>query len=227
MESFKKMYARAARRKGGERALETLLPKPKTPPSLTRIRDDRYLAEMTKKIFQSGFVWRVVENKWQGFEKAFDGFEPGPVSLMSDEKLEVLATDKRIIRNFTKIKSVRTNAQFVGEIAGEYGSFGKFIAKWPCTDIIGLWAVLKKRGARLGGNTGPYFLRFIGKDTFILSPDVVALLVKENVVGKRPTSKKDLAAVQAAFNQWQEQSDRPLCQISRVAAMSVGADTEI
>jgi hypothetical protein len=41
------------------------------------------------------------------------------------------------------------------------------------------------------------------------------------VVDKPPTSKKALAAVQAAFNAWAEESGRDLSQISRVLAMSV------
>jgi hypothetical protein len=36
-----------------------------------------------------------------------------------------------------------------------------------------------------------------------------------------PTSLKERAAVQAAFNQWQEQSGRPLCQLSVMLAHTV------
>jgi hypothetical protein len=47
-------------------------------------------------------------------------------------------------------------------------SFAEFIAAWPSNDMIGLWDYLKKKGQRLGGNTGPYALRAIGKNTFYL-----------------------------------------------------------
>ena len=223
MESFDTIYARAAGRKGGNAALESLLPEPRSARALTRTPDHRYLAEMTKRVFQSGFVWKVVEIKWQAFEEVFGGFEPGPVALMSDEALEKLLRDARIIRNYTKLKATRHNAGFVQEVAAATGRFGMFIAHWPEDDIVGLWQVLRKRGARLGGNTGPYFLRFSGKDTFLLSTDVVAVLIEQNIVSTHPTSLKDLDAVQAAFNQWREDSGRPLCQISRVIAMSAGS----
>ena len=85
-----------------------------------------------------------------------------------------------------------------------------------------MWAELKQRGSRLGGQTGRFFLRFVGKDTPMLSGDVVRALVDQGVVDKNPTSKKALAAVQAAFNAWHEESGRPLCQISRTLACSVG-----
>jgi 3-methyladenine DNA glycosylase Tag len=177
---------------------------------------------MTKAVFRSGFVWKIIENKWPGFEEAFEGFDTMSCAMLSDEDLEVLSQDTRIVRNAKKIGAVRGNAQFVRDVKGSHGGFGAYLAAWPEDDIVGLWAELKRRGERLGGNTGPYFLRFIGKDTFMLSADVVAALVGMGIVDKAPTSKKALAAVQDAFNQWREQSGRPLCQISRVLACSVG-----
>src|SRR5262245_31492196 len=113
MEKFDRIFARVAKRKGGDVALEELLPKPKTPAQLKRAKDDRYLAEMTRCVFRSGFVWQVIEHKWFGFEDAFDRFDPHACSMLSDEALEKLAVDERIVRNHKKIMSVRANAQFV------------------------------------------------------------------------------------------------------------------
>jgi len=33
--------------------------------------DDRYLSAMAKCIFQAGFVWKVVEKMWHGFDTVF------------------------------------------------------------------------------------------------------------------------------------------------------------
>ena len=222
MASFQKIYARAAKRKGGEAALEKLVAdaKPKSKAALKKLGDDRYLSGMTKRIFQAGFVWRVVEQKWPGFEAAFRKFQPGPLSLLSDEDLDKLAQDPRIIRHRAKIAAVRHNAIFLTELAKEHGSAARFFADWPEDDIVGLWALLKKRGARLGGNTGPYFLRFIGKDSFIVSSDVGAALVRAKVVDKPPSGKADLAKVQSAFNVWREETGRSLTQLSRILAYS-------
>jgi len=106
--------------------------------------------------------------------------------------------------------------------AKQHGSFGKFLASWPETDQVGLMDHLKKNASRLGGATCQYFLRFEGWDAFILSGDVVKALIREGVVAKEPTSKKDLAAVQAAFNTWRTQTKRPVREISRILALSVG-----
>src|SRR5262245_50908095 len=171
MASFKAIRARAAKRKGGENALASLLPKVASPKALAKIGDDRVLAEMAKRVFSAGFVWSVIEQKWPGFEAAFHRFEPKRLIFEPDEFWEGLASDKRIVRNPQKIKAVRDNARFVADIAREHGSFGKFLAEWPADDQIGLLELLAKRGARLGGRTGQYFLRFIGKDCFVTSPD--------------------------------------------------------
>ena len=222
MQAFSSIYEKAAARKGGAAELEALLPKPKTAAQLKKVGDDRYLAEMTKCVFRSGFVWQIIERKWPGFEAAFDRFDTGSCAMLSDEDLERLGVDERIVRNAKKIASVRANAQFIREVKSEHGSFGKFLADWPVDDIVGLWDELKRRGDRLGGATGAFFLRFMGKDTFMLSPDVVKALVRAKVVDKAPSSKKALAAVQAAFNEWREESGRPLCAISRTLSCSIG-----
>lgn len=221
MDEFAEIEAQAAGRKGGAEALEALLPSCKSADELASIPDDRFLSEMTKRIFQAGFVWRVVEQRWPAFEAAFDGFQPGPVAMLDDEALDAMMSNTGLIRNYKKLESARRNAAFVQEVAREHGSFGRFVADWPVEDIIGLWQLLKKRATRLGGSSGPYMLRFMGKDTFILSNDVVKALIGQGVVDKEPTSQKALQAVQAAFNQWRGQSGRPLCQLSRILACSV------
>ena len=222
MQKFETIYQRAAKRKGGADALEALLPKPKTPAQLERVPDDRYLAEMTKCVFRSGFVWQVIEHKWPGFEAAFDGFDVTGCAMLSDEDLERLAVDSRIVRNVAKIASVRANAQFVRELKDSHGGCGAYLAAWPVDDVIGLWGELKRRGNRLGGATGAFFLRFVGKDTFMLSADVVKALEQQRIVDKPPTSRKALAAVQDAFNRWRAESGRSLAEISRTLACSVG-----
>src|SRR3546814_7579781 len=93
---------------------------------------------MARRVFSAGFVWRVIENKWDGFEAAFLGFEPRKLLPKPDEFWEKLTADKRIVRNPQNIRSVRDNPQFVMDIATEHGSFGKLLATWPADDQIGL-----------------------------------------------------------------------------------------
>ena len=221
--SFKTIRTRAGKRKGGDAVLVALLPKVSNQKALARLADDRVLAEMAKRIFSAGFVWSVIEKKWPGFETAFLGFEPGRLLLQPDEFWEGLASDKQIVRNPQKIMAVRGNARFVADIAREHGSFGKFLAQWPVGDQVGLLDLLGKRGVRLGGRTGQYFLRFIGKDCFVTSTDVVACLRDTGLdISPNPTSKRDLGKIQAQFNAWGLETGLPLTHLSRICAMSIG-----
>jgi 3-methyladenine DNA glycosylase Tag len=219
--AFKQIYARAVQRKG-EQELSDSLPKVKTRQALIKATDDSYLSEMTKCVFRSGFVWRIVENKWSNFETAFAGFNPRAIANFSDERLETLAQDTSIIRHMTKILATRGNAMFILDTISEHKSFGRFLADWPEDDIVGLQLYLKKHGSRLGGHTGQYFLRFVGKDTFMFSKDVVTVLVAEGIVDKEPTSQRGLRAVQEAFNNWREETGLPYSHLSRIMAASVG-----
>ncbi|WP_088331285.1 DNA-3-methyladenine glycosylase I [Lacimicrobium sp. SS2-24] len=226
-EPFNALYQRACERKGGERALEALLGSPKSPQQLRKLGDDRYLAEFSKKIFQSGFVWRVVENKWPNFESLFFGFNIDKVLLMPDEMLERKAADPAIIRNYKKVRTIRDNAMMIDSVRREHGSFGNFVADWPGEDITGLWAWLKKHGERLGGNTGPYALRALGKDTFLLSRDVEAYFRQHKLIDGGLTSKRSLDRIQQVFNQLQQQSGRSLQELSQIIALSSGDNTVI
>ena len=101
-------------------------------------------------------------------------------------------------------------------------NFNEFIAQWPVDDIVGLWAWLKKHGARLGGNTGPYSLRAMGKDTFLLSRDVESYLRAHKIIDGGLQSKKSLAAIQSFFNEMRAQSGLSLQEISQTISYSVG-----
>lgn len=220
--SFDTLFAMAAARKGGDDAVEALLPQVKTPEELAAIPDDRWLSEITRRVFQAGFNWKVIDSKWPGFEAAFHGFDVHRNAMMSDEDLDRLLADKRIVRNGAKIRSVRENAAFLLELAAEHGSAAACLAHWPAADHVGLLAMLKARGARLGGMAGAIALRMMGRDGFILTGDVSAALVREEVVDKPPSSKRDMAAVQAAFDAWHAESGRPYAHVSRVLALTVG-----
>jgi 3-methyladenine DNA glycosylase Tag len=222
LEPIANIYDRACERKGGKRALQFLLSPDLGAPSIAQLTDDRLLSAFTKKIFQSGFVWRVVENKWPEFETSFFNFNIEKILMMPDEMLERKASDPKIIRNFNKVKTIKANAQMIFEEQQNGHSFAEFIHQWPANDIIGLWAYLKKNGQRLGGNTGPYSLRALGKDTFLLTRDIEAYFRAHDIISGGIQSKTSLNAIQLAFNEWQQESDFSLAQLSRLVAYATG-----
>ena len=76
MTSFNAIYKLAAASRGGPEIFETTLPKVKTFDQLAAQSDDRYLSMMARCVFRAGFVWRVIDKKWPGFEVAFAQFNP-------------------------------------------------------------------------------------------------------------------------------------------------------
>lgn len=221
-EHFSQIIERAAARKGGLSAVKALTGRPLNTAALQAYSSADWLAAFSKKVFQSGFVWRVVEQKWPGFEAVFFYFSPEKLLMLSDEMWVAKAQDPRIIRNSNKVMTIRTNAQMIYELTLEHGSFSALIANWPSDDIIGLWALLKKRGARLGGNTGPYALRAMGKDTFLLSQDIETYFRAHQLIDGGLTSLGNLRKIQQQFNTWQQQSGLSYQEMSRIVAMSVG-----
>lgn len=223
MADFKAIRARAAKRKGGEAVLQSLLGDAPDNAVVARLSDDRILSTMAERVFSAGFVWSVIRQKWPGFEEAFLGFEPKRLLFQPDDFWHDLASDARIVRNPQKIRSVRENAVFVDRVSQENGGFGRFLAEWPRDDQVGLMAYLGKHGSRLGGNTGQYLLRWIGWDTFIVSKDMGAAMRDAGLdIAEQPTSKKDLAKIQAQMNEWAAATGLPYAHISRILALSIG-----
>ncbi|MBZ0130779.1 MAG: DNA-3-methyladenine glycosylase I [Rhodobacteraceae bacterium] len=219
MKTFAEIRAIAVARKG-EAALQAAMPSPPHNP-LAEWSDDRLLAEFTRRIFQAGFNWQVVDNKWPGFEAAFHGFDLGRNAMMSDDDLDRHLQNKDIVRNAAKILTVRDNAVFLSDLAREHGSAARYLGNWPKDDTIGLFDLLKRRGARLGGATGQYALRFAGYGNFILSRSVVAALNMAGVIDGAATSKAAQKKVQAAFNTWGAESGLSHAEISRTLALAV------
>ncbi len=221
MTGFETILARAEARAGGAAALAARLPRPKSARALRAVGDDRYLSLMSLRIFRAGLRHGMVDARWPAFEDAFLGFEPRRVHAMPDEALEALMRDARLIRHWGKIKATRANAAAMCALAAETGGFGAYLADWPAARIVELWEDLAKRFSQLGGNSGPTFLRMAGKDSFLLTSDVVRGLDRWAGIERAPKGKAARRRAQAAFNGWAEATGRPLSQLSMILALSV------
>lgn len=226
--NFKKIHARAIKRKGSEKHLNSLLPKITSKRKLRSVTDDRCLSVMTKVINQAGFHWGVIEKKWPEFEEAYFGFNTHKLSLLSPDQWENYTQDKRVVRNWQKIKATHDNLGFINETAAEYGSFAKFIAQWPQDDQVGLMLYLKKHGSRLGGNSGQRFLRIIGFDAFILYSDMVSALQHAGLdIQDNPSSKRDLTRIQTTMNEFHESTGLPYTHLGKILTYSIGKNYSV
>ena len=97
------------------------------------VHDDHKLFEMLLlESFQAGLSWLTILKKREAFREAFDGFDPGKVSIYDEAKIQKLLSNKGIIRNRLKVNAVVTNAKAFLEVQEKHGSFNKFI--WTYVD---------------------------------------------------------------------------------------------
>ena len=142
---------------------------PRTAAELRSVPDDRYLSQMSLRIFRAGLKHELVDAKWPAFEEVWHGFDPARCAAVYDEELEAMLEDRRLIRHLGKLRAIRANAAAMLGVAASTARSARWLAGWPGTEIVGLWETLAKRFSQLGGNSAPMFLRMVGKDTFILT----------------------------------------------------------
>ncbi len=188
---------------------------------MRRAPDDRLLSLMCLRIFHAGLKHEMVDAKWPAFEEVFHHFDPRRVRAMHDEEIERLTRDARLIRHLGKLKAVQANAAALCDLVEEHGKFGAYLADWPGDEIVDLWDDLARRFTQLGGSSAPRFLRMAGKDTFLLTPSVIAALNHWEAFAGEPKGKAGRKAVAAVFNDWAAATGEPLAHLSMILAMSV------
>ncbi|MBN2540544.1 MAG: DNA-3-methyladenine glycosylase I [Bacilli bacterium] len=97
------------------------------------VHDDKILFEfLILEGAQAGLSWYTILKRREGYRSAFHHFDPQLVANMTDDELESLRQDDRIIRNRLKIGSARKNARVFLKIQEEFGSFDHFL--WSFVD---------------------------------------------------------------------------------------------
>jgi DNA-3-methyladenine glycosylase I len=91
-------------------------------------RDDQHLFEMLiLEGAQAGLSWSTILNKREGYRLLFKGFDIDKVARFTENDVERLVGDARIVRNRAKIESAVLNARAVKQIQQEHGSFADFV----------------------------------------------------------------------------------------------------
>jgi DNA-3-methyladenine glycosylase I len=120
-----------------------------------------YLEVLTKAVFQSGISWQVVEAKWEGFRRAFDGFDPASVAALAPRDVDRLLRDPSIIRNRRKVEATIDNAVEMLALDEEFGGFKRYLRSHDGFDAAA--ADLKQRFRFLGDLGAYYFLYVVGE----------------------------------------------------------------
>ena len=120
------------------------------PPRRRPDGDAGYLEEMTKAIFQAGFSWQVIRNKWPNFRQAFDGFDVDTVAAYEAPDVERLLADAGIVRNGRKIMATVDNARTIQALSREHGSFHAYLRSLDSTPYPQRRQLLTQRFKGLG-----------------------------------------------------------------------------
>lgn len=132
---------------------------PDRPPAKIRPRSlGDYLEVMTKAVFQSGMSWQVVESKWDGFRRAFHGFDPERVARLSPKEIDAICRDPGVIRNSRKILATVDNADTLVALDREHGGFKNYLRSHG-----GFWETVAdlKRQFRFVGDFGAYYFLYV------------------------------------------------------------------
>lgn len=136
--------------------------------------DAGYLEMMTMVIFMGGLNRQVVEAKWEGFLDAFDKFDPGKVADFTEEDVEQLSENERIIRYSAKIKAVVKNARTMVDLAGEHGSFGQWLHNLLQSEgVDGACKTLSKKFSYVSEESARRYLFAVGEDVGVVSDKVI------------------------------------------------------
>jgi 3-methyladenine DNA glycosylase Tag len=117
-----------------------------------------YFEILTKAVFQAGMSWQVVESKWDGFRRAFLGFDPKKVARLTPKQIDKITRDPSVIRNTRKILATVDNADTMVSLDSEHGGFRKYLRSHggfeeTVTDL--------KREFRFLGDFGAYYFLYV------------------------------------------------------------------
>jgi 3-methyladenine DNA glycosylase Tag len=119
--------------------------------------DAEYFERMTRALFAAGLNWKMIENKWPEFRRAFAGFSPPKVGKLGEKDVARLMKDAGIVRNEKKIRATVYNATEFEKLGNEFGSFKKYLVSFG-KDEARLQKDLQERFHHLGPSSARMFL---------------------------------------------------------------------
>ena len=91
------------------------------------VTDDQLLFEkICLEGFQAGLSWITILRKRDAFRKAFKGFDPAKVAIITENEINSLVCNAEIIRHRGKIESTVNNARRALELLEERGSLSEY-----------------------------------------------------------------------------------------------------
>lgn len=135
------------------------------PPVKVPKDDAGYFEKITQAVFQAGFSWRVIQNKWPNFLVAFEGFDVDKVAGFTAVDIERLVEDKSIVRNGRKIEATIKNARICQELVQEHGSLKAYMRSMDNMTFAKKEKAFCKKFKFMGPMGAFFFFHSVGEQT--------------------------------------------------------------
>jgi DNA-3-methyladenine glycosylase I len=154
------------------------------------VHDDRLLFEhLCLAGAQAGLSWSTILRRREGYQRAFDRFDPRKIARYTPARLAKLLADPGIIRNRAKVKAFIANAKATLAVQKEFGSLDAYLwqfvkgkpivnrlarrdpGRTQCAESEAMSKDLKARGFQFAGSTICYaFMQTVGMVNDHLTP---------------------------------------------------------
>jgi len=126
--------------------------------------DETYFENMTRVIFLAGLSWKMIDEKWPNFKKAFKNFSIAEVAEFDEKDIKRLMSDAGIVRNQAKIIATVNNAKQLQNIKKEHGSFQSYLDRLDkSNNYASVIKELGKKFSRLGPSSARIFIYSVGE----------------------------------------------------------------
>lgn len=134
------------------------------PPRKKPKEDKGYFEILSKAVFNAGFSYRVVDNKWKGMKEVFNEFEPKILSKWTVDEISKALNSSKIIRNSRKINAIIENASVFLELSKKHGSFENYLKTFKDEPYEERLKIISKQFKWLGPTGAHFFLWSVGED---------------------------------------------------------------
>jgi 3-methyladenine DNA glycosylase Tag len=118
------------------------------------------LAVISRAVFQAGLSWKMIEAKWDAYERCFDGFDPQLVAAYGEGDIERILADGGVVRTRKKIAATIANARALLALAAEHGGVTPYLRAFD--SYAALAADVRERFAFVGELSAYYIVFRLG-----------------------------------------------------------------
>ena len=134
------------------------------PPQKIPKGNDGYFEVLSKAVFNAGFSYQVVNNKWEGIREIFNEFDPKILSNWTIDEISNALNSPKIIRNSKKVKAIVSNAKVFLELIKKHGTFEAYLKSFRNKTYDERLKILSKQFKWLGPTGAHFFLWSVGEN---------------------------------------------------------------